>query len=380
MSSMISDGSHLNEADARKAFADGYDEVLTGLGRFNLAIVGDTGVGKSSLVNAIFGESRAKTGIGAPITKGTDYHVNGDGTLGVWDFEGFEHGTKLPPIKTLKKRLRENQQSGSDTAIHVAWFCLDASGARLTDGHRALIDVLTDAGIPVIGVVTKVHARGTQVKRDHMEFVKWLQDEGLPVADPTVYPTASVGDDEFGLRTFGLQELLDATIALAPTTVRDAARQAQVIDMKSKRALAWKWISGASASAATAAAVPVPIASALILAPIQLSLFGKLAVIYGTTSREMLGTGATFQFALQLTGKATAQSLIKFVPGVGSVINATVASVWTAAAGEVWRLRCEKIAESPEKANQFEDLTKIFGPAVQALFKSWITTGIPKSR
>ena len=36
----------------------------------NLAIVGGTGVGKSSLINRIFGKNAAKAGVGAPITKG----------------------------------------------------------------------------------------------------------------------------------------------------------------------------------------------------------------------------------------------------------------------------------------------------------------------
>ncbi len=37
----------IDEADAQRAFAAGYDEVLESIGRFNVAMVGDTGVGRT---------------------------------------------------------------------------------------------------------------------------------------------------------------------------------------------------------------------------------------------------------------------------------------------------------------------------------------------
>ncbi|NLH69727.1 MAG: hypothetical protein GX454_06060, partial [Brooklawnia sp.] len=39
------------------------------LPRYNLAVLGATGVGKSTLINAVFGEDLARTGIGAPVTQ-----------------------------------------------------------------------------------------------------------------------------------------------------------------------------------------------------------------------------------------------------------------------------------------------------------------------
>ncbi|PKQ25184.1 MAG: GTPase [Actinobacteria bacterium HGW-Actinobacteria-4] len=365
----------LNEDQIQQAFTEGYDEALEALGRFNLAIVGDTGVGKSTLVNAIFGSDRAATGIGAPITVGTEYHLRDDQTFGVWDFQGFEHGAQATPVETLRKGLKANQSEDPERAIHVAWFCWDASGARLTEGHRLLIRALADAGIPVIGVLTKVHKRGELIKSDHLRFAEYLEGENLGFADPHVYLTAALADAEFGLETHGLKKLLHATIALAPEAAKDAARRAQVIDAKLKRNLAWKWISAASASAAVIAATPIPVASAAVLAPLQLGMFGKIAAIYGLKMKDILGGGASFQVLLQLTGKAAAMSLVKFVPVAGSVINASVASVWTAAAGEAWRRMCEQAAKGDLKVKTFQEFRSTFGPVVEALFKSWMERG-----
>ena len=52
-----------------QAFGKAWKDKAEEIGRFNLAIFGKTGVGKSTLVNAIFGSEIAKTGIGEPVTR-----------------------------------------------------------------------------------------------------------------------------------------------------------------------------------------------------------------------------------------------------------------------------------------------------------------------
>jgi 50S ribosome-binding GTPase len=51
----------------------------------NLAVFGKTGVGKSTLINAIFGEEVARTGIGRPVTEGSRLYVTRSGSLGLYD-------------------------------------------------------------------------------------------------------------------------------------------------------------------------------------------------------------------------------------------------------------------------------------------------------
>src|SRR6187549_3207687 len=76
----------------RDSFRTEYDKQNAAIGRFNLAIFGKTGVGKSTLINAIFGKDVAATGIGAPVTLGSHLYLHADGHFGVLDTRGLEIG------------------------------------------------------------------------------------------------------------------------------------------------------------------------------------------------------------------------------------------------------------------------------------------------
>ena len=75
-----------------ESFKAEFDKQAVELGRVNIAVFGKTGVGKSTLVNAIFGEPLAATGIGAPVTMGSHLYLDQRGTLGIVDTRGLELG------------------------------------------------------------------------------------------------------------------------------------------------------------------------------------------------------------------------------------------------------------------------------------------------
>ena len=344
------------------------------IGRFNLAILGGTGVGKSSLVNAVFGDDVATTGVGLPVTKGVSYYTNKEESLGVWDFEGFEIGKS--PGALVRENLRVIQDGPRIKHISAVWYCVASSSDRLTDADVEQIRALADAGYAVLIVLTKTsRARdfpggpwkvSPQVER----FAEWIARPSdssgerieLPIAG--IVLTAAIDQGKHGGPAHGLGELLETTLALSPDEAQEALVVAQRLSMPLKREAARKVIAASAAAAATTAAVPIPIADAVALAPIQFGMMGRTAAIYGLELKVMMSAQALAQLAAQIVGRALARGLIKLIPGVGSVINASVAAGLTTATGEGWLRLCEAVYAGKVKLDEIESAYKDFAPTV----------------
>lgn len=99
--------------------------------------VGCTGVGKSGLINYLFGKQVAKSGIGKPVTKRgfarQDFDVQGiPGTL--FDSWGLEVSNSNAWIADLRDEMRRR---GTDKPVedwfHTIFFCIDACSSRIQD-------------------------------------------------------------------------------------------------------------------------------------------------------------------------------------------------------------------------------------------------------
>ncbi|MDQ1111916.1 uncharacterized protein (DUF697 family)/predicted GTPase [Microbacterium testaceum] len=335
----------------QKAFIEASSEAKSRYGRFNLAIVGASGVGKSSLVNAVFGRDWAKVGRGLPVTRGV--HFYSDDSLGIWDVEGFEIGSPIPPDQQLRNHLDAIAAHPGDHQISVVWYCVKANDDRLTPADIAMIRELDARGLPVILVLTKVDwiknpITGHQsVAKDVEAFVDWLNDpvdantgERLRIPYRQVILT-STRDKHGKGKGHGLGDLVTQTLELAPERDKDAFRIAQRLNLPWKREMARPIIAAAAAAAAGAASVPLPVSDAVTLAPIQLTMMGRIAAIYDLEVKTMLSAGALAQFGVQVAGRALATSFLKLIPGAGIVVNAAVAGALTAATGESWLKICE---------------------------------------
>lgn len=339
------------EIDERP-FLEASAEAKSRYGRFNLAIIGGSGVGKSSLVNAVFGRDWAKVGKGLPVTRGVQYYH--DDSLGIWDVEGFEIGSRVSPAEQLRAHLATISEHPANQQISVVWYCVKSNDDRLTAADIAMMGELDAAGLPVVLVLTKVDWGKSvipgrrSVPKGVEEFVDWLEnpvdEDDQPIDIPYQRVILTSTRNRHGKGSgHGLGELVTGTLALSPEDEKDAFRIAQRLNLPWKRELARPVIASAASAAAAAAAVPFPVADAAVLAPIQLGMMGRIATIYDLELRTMLSAGALAQLGVQITGQALARSFLKLIPGAGSVIGATVAFAVTAATGEAWMRLCEQV-------------------------------------
>ena len=126
-----------------EGFETAYEEAISDLGRFNLAIFGKTGVGKSTLINAMFGAEVAATGTGRPVTLKTQYYEHPSGIFGVYDSEGIEVGQEGDEILArFHELIADKRKRPIEEQIHVIWYCVRAGDLRFEDSQAAFIEAL----------------------------------------------------------------------------------------------------------------------------------------------------------------------------------------------------------------------------------------------
>jgi uncharacterized protein (DUF697 family)/GTP-binding protein EngB required for normal cell division len=346
-----------------KEFADAYNEI----GRFNLAVFGKTGSGKSTLINAVFGQNVAPTGIGRPVTKGLNYYLHSNGFLGVFDSEGFETGTSGDSILAGLERIVQTKNSEPiDQRIHAVWYLVRWSDRRFENAQADFIRALRAMGLPVIIVMTQVPAQHIDdefvIHPDAIEFARYIESLNIPTqVNGTVYLTNALADPFLQSIVFGLVELVGATHQVIPEAVANALTAAQQVDVRRKKEAAAAVIKQAALVSGGIGAVPIPIADAALLVPNQVAMIARITAIYGlpqSRSRALSIAGAAI-----LTGGATqagryaVTQLLRFIPGgqiAGSAISATVAASLTRAIGIAWSRVCEyALTLSPSDQSAF---------------------------
>lgn len=342
------------------------------LEQFNLAIIGATGVGKSTLINAVFGEEVAETGIGRPVTRGVDFHLNDNATLGIYDFEGAESFVALEGfVRNFEKIYQERVAEDPKEAIHAVWYCIKASDRRLDAQQISLIQRLRGLGLPVALVMTQTPWRADKGFPDDVEkFIEVVRREDLPILTGGAIPVAAKDDAFTGTQQHGLERLVEVTRTAAKTEgIKTALDAAQRVDLHSKRRSAHAITAGATATAAGVGATPIPFADAVLLLPIQAGMMSTIAQVYQVKLQDSALQTIITSTVLPLLGKTAAAQLLKFFPGVGNAISAGVAGTLTGATGLAWSELCEKDFLGEIDLNRIE--ANVLNEQFMALFRGW---------
>lgn len=162
----------------------------------NLIVMGMTGAGKSTLINAILGEDVAPTGSGQPVTKenkiysrnmllplgkqedpSESYSMTGM-HLNLYDTVGLEIDTSITDktISETKKLIQQAQSSEDTNDITLVWFCINYRSSRFEPYEIKLIKKLSvDHEIPFMIVITQCYTDErsdleTQIQNDFPEI------------------------------------------------------------------------------------------------------------------------------------------------------------------------------------------------------------------
>ena len=310
---------------------------LRSIGAVNILVAGQTGVGKSTLVNGVFGEAFAATAAGSPVTQHAEWFVSDTVPLRILDTRGLEAKDYSVTLNALQAEINNSRaQHDERNQLHMAWVCISTPSSRVQECELDIIKLLNKYDIPVIIVLTKYDddeefpdiVRQIMVKRGanftDIVAVRALARKARPA--------------------LGLEELVTATFTALPAAHRAAFAAAQKISRDLYRTTAETYVTVAASAAAAASIIPIPFADMAALAPIQASMLVGISNAFGVTLERsqimQLITTVLGCLAATMAGGWVVGSVLKFIPGPGSLIgamlNATVAGALTRTLGRTY--------------------------------------------
>ncbi len=321
----------------------------------NVLVIGNSGVGKSTLINAVLDKDAAKTGWGIEgTTRQLEIYESDKIPFRIIDTLGFEPSLvkKFKAINAVKAWSKASAKNGNGQ-INVIWFCVDGTSSKL---FAETIKNLSSAtamweNVPVMVAITKSYSvpeRERNIEMVHNAFARQKRfSKNLRGVYPVVAATYALNDTAYAPPE-GITELIMATNELMPEGIKAAAVDIHNFNLARRRAFAHSIVGAATTAGAVVGAVPIPFADALILSPIELAEINTLARIYGIENNEETKRflNSIVEVGTVSVAARTLISALKAIPGINlgaSVLNAVIAGTIIASIGEACIYSFEQI-------------------------------------
>lgn len=350
--------------------------------RGNVLVIGNSGVGKSTLINAVLGEKKAKTNWGGRrgTTDRLEIYESEVIPFRLIDTVGFEPNIirAHKAINLVKNWSKQNAKDGKvDNPISVIWFCVDGVAAKLFPETIANLSKATAMweSVPVIAVITKSFSKPDREKNIEMvnnAFAAQKHTKNLRKVIPVVADTFVLNESAFAPPE-GIAELINATNELMPEGIKAGTRDINKFILNRKRGLAQGVIGAAAAAGVTIGAVPIPLPDAAILTPLEVGEINAIAAIYGIHKNEESNQflNSIVEVGTVSMAAKAAISALKLVPGVGiavTALNAVVAGSIVTAIGEGSAYAFEKVYLGEKSLNDVDWVKKMMESKLSGQF------------
>ena len=326
---------------------DAISEKVQNLKTLNIIVAGKTGVGKSTLINAVFKDNLANTGMGKPVTTHMRRISKKGIPLAIYDTRGFELGkevqaeVKKEVINTISKGLATKD---INKTIHCIWYCINTASNRIEPEEIEWLRELSMDNqitqVPIIVVLTQSFS-----KKKAQEMRQSLLNENLDIIQVIPVLADDYEIEDLGIaKAYGLDVLIQVMGEALPDELIDTLQHVQIASLEEKKHRAQAAVATATVAAAGEGATPIPFSDCALLIPTQVSMIASITVIFGFDVNKSVITallsssigagGAT------VLGKTVVTNILKFIPGAGTIvggaISASTAGVITAALGEAY--------------------------------------------
>jgi uncharacterized protein (DUF697 family)/predicted GTPase len=331
--------------------ADILETVRAELPTTEAILIGKPQAGKSSIVRGLTGVTEEIVGQGfRPHTQNTERYAYPSDDLPLLIFTDT---VGLGDINQNTDQLIEELMSNLEDETHHAKILILTVKINdfATDTLKQISETLREKypNIPCLLAVTCLHEVYPPDLENHPPYPPDLTDlqraftalkDGFhPLCDRSVLIDFTLAEDGYTPVFYGLEALRDNLAELLPEAEAKAIHQLLSGEVEAKlgslyRDVGRRYIIAFSVMAGTLAAVPLPFATMPVLTTLQVSMVGLLGQLYGQTLTPSQAGGVVSAIAGGFLAQALGRELIKFIPGLGSVIAASWAAAYTAALGE----------------------------------------------
>ncbi len=314
-------------------------------------LIGKPQAGKSSIVRGLTGVSAEIVGQGfRPHTQHTERYAYPSSDLPLLIFtDTVGLGDVNQDTQAIVQELiGDLQQETSCARVLILTVKINDFA---TDTLRQIAQQLRQKypNIPCLLAVTCLHEVYPPGTADHPAYppdyqeVKRaftaIQQAFAELCDCAVLIDFTLEEDGYTPVFYGLEALIDSLANLLPEA--EARAIYQLLDKGASekignlyRDVGRRYMVAFAVMAAALEAVPLPFASMPVLTALQVSMVGLLGKLYGQTLTPSQAGGVVSAIASGFLARAVGRELIKFLPGIGSVIAASWAAAYTWALGE----------------------------------------------
>lgn len=316
--------------------------------KLKILMGGKTGVGKSSVINALIGKEISKiSNDGKPCTKVNEELIWSTDTadIAITDVPGFgEANSPLLDGIDYKENIKELAKNAN-----IFLLVLKCGDNALELEEKFLIEWKNDAHlnqIPILIVINQI---------DKMKPSKIWEPEKLNLINPTTqkeinisgyieYVSSIPSFSEFsysnrlfpisvgeyvGDITYGIESLRQGLNDAIPEVLRMVLEREYI----SRDEKANTIINYYALSCGAAAVEPIPIVDSFIIAPIQIAMIIQLGKIYEISITKTVAGGLIQSLGLSLAGNYLFLTLVGFFPGIKQVLGPAIAYSLTYTSG-----------------------------------------------
>lgn len=390
-------------AQAAECFEREVRHAITPIKSPDILLAGAAGVGKSTLVNMVFGPKLAAETAAQSETAGFHICSVPRVSVNIVDARGYT-GAGQDAYKDELAKYLDQASTDAERRVRICWYCISVGDGQVAPFDLQVIAMIRARNIPVAVVLTQCDrdtADGAGAARLRAEitahFGKIPEEPGnepdivqdkekakgkskdktkekskdkskgkgaehtedrVPCFEVSYFP-------DINARLGRLPKLVDwSAEKISGTNLRLGFIAAQRVTLDRKARAVETRIRWYAATAAGIGAVPIPVSDSIVLTGLQMKMAADIYTIYGFDGSVTQSVRDLIQGRVASTvGRLVAGNVIKLIPGAGSVVgaavNAAVASSLTYALGRALSAACRHVCREIWLGN-YDEIDTLF--------------------